>query len=186
VALTLVQEDGSGVSGANSYASLDFIITFALMRGVDLHSLFDEDQVIAWAIRAMDFIESFRSQFKGVKTSGTQLLQWPRTIDLSNEVWSEWMDRSSSHVQIDGFDVLDNQIPIELMSAQAQLVIEQSNGVVLMPTSSPNATVKMIKIGPLTREFFAADNQPLMPAFTSYLNPLLNEDAGAFLHTVRI
>lgn len=188
--LALVIEDGSGVSGANSYATITEIKNYAANRGVDLSSV-DSSQIIGWAIVAMDMLESFRDQFKGVKTAVvvsdfTGLLQWPRSIQLSSAVWSEFTTLVSPNVQIDGIDVGPNEIPQLLKDAQCQLVIEQNNGISLRPTSSPNATVKLVKVGPITREFFSADNQPLIPAFDALIKPLLSDQSGEFLHSVRI
>lgn len=190
MALTLTPEDGTGVSAANTYASLAEIKTYAANRGVDLSSV-DGSQIIAWAFIAMDMIESFRDQFKGVKTAVVDinfegLLQWPRAIQLSSAVWSEFSSLVSPNVQIDGIDVGPNEIPQLLKDAQCQLVIEQNNGISLRPTSSPNATVKLVKVGPITREFFSADNQPLIPAFDALIKPLLSDQSGEFLHSVRI
>src|ERR1700676_3354375 len=179
VSLALIVEDGSQVSGANSYADEDTILEYAAYRGIDLADS-PQDQIIAWAILAMDFIESFRDSFKGQKVAATQSLQWPREIPLNRlRMWDTFSDPLASfnypdpNVQVDNFDILPTEIPPTLVAAQCQLVIEQSKGVQLFVTSNPNATVKLVKIGPITREFFSADNQPLIPAFTALLNTLL-------------
>lgn len=177
--LALVQWLGSGTSGANSYASFDEIIDFAAYRNVDLTTV-DENTVIGWAILGMDFIESFRDEFQGSKTNPTQPLQWPRTA------YTRPFARTQAQILIDGNAVAVDEIPQTLVNAQCQLVIEQSRGVKLQPTSNPNAIVKTIKIGPITREFFASDNQPLLPAFIAFLSPLLNFGTGMALHTVRV
>lgn len=188
--LTLISEDGTGVSGANTYATIYDAISYAEYRGVDLTGETD-DQIASWLIIAMDLIESYRDQFKGVKRVLIEpdflgKLQWPRSIDLSSAVWSEWVTIVSPNVQIDGIDVGPHEIPQTLIDTQCQLVIEQKNGINLRPTSSPNNTVKLVKIGPITREFFQADNQPLMPIFEALIKTLLSDASSQFLNTVRI
>jgi hypothetical protein len=182
----LIVEDGSGVSGANSYASLATIKTFALSRGYDLSKL-DNAQLTAYSFLAIDYLENFREKFKGIKATQAQALQWPRMIDLDEAVWSEFSsDNTAVNVQIDGFDILPNQIPIQLVNAQCQLIMEQVNGTTLSPTNQASELyVRVKQIGPLRTEYFAPANAPSMPMVDAFMWPLLS-DAGAYIRTVRV
>lgn len=93
--MALVVEDGSNVSGANTYVTLAEFKAWADERGIT----YDNDAKITNHIyRAMDFIE--RQNFQGRKANETQPLQFPRT-----------------DVMIDGYYVDANEIPKELKIA---------------------------------------------------------------------
>lgn len=74
--MDIVVETGAGVVGANSYNSLDEIVSFASSRGLDLPC--EDDKLKPLAFRAMDYIESFSSRFRGERVLTTQSLSWPR------------------------------------------------------------------------------------------------------------
>lgn len=67
----IIVEDGSVVTGANSYVSEAELATYAADRGVAVTGAADE-----LIIQAMDYIEGL--SFIGVKGSSEQSLQWPR------------------------------------------------------------------------------------------------------------
>jgi len=93
--MALVVEDGSNVSGANTYVTLAEFKAWADERGIT----YDNDAKVTQHIyRAMDFIE--RQNFQGRKANETQPLQFPRT-----------------DVIIDGYYVDANEIPKELKIA---------------------------------------------------------------------
>lgn len=160
MAISIIVEDGSLVNGANSYVNLATARQFALNRGKSLPA--SDDEANAALIRAMDYIEAKRRQFKGVKVSPTQSLQWPRKC-----------------VDIDGEDFPENAIPIELKNAQCQLALEAAT-IDLMPTSS-GAFVIREKTGPIETEYsetISTSGSPNMPAVEAFLAPLLS--VGSF------
>ena len=183
---TLIVENGSNVAGANSYNSLVDIKTFAANRGYDL-SNFESPTLIGFALLGMDYLESFRDQYKGIKTDATQPLQWPRTVKPI--VFSDWTQdpKIPSNVQIDGFDIADDVIPQLIRDAQSQLVIEQAiNKIKLFPSLATNRQVKLKKIGPITTEYFASDATPIMLNVEAFLSPLISQGSFATLRTVRV
>lgn len=93
--MALVVENGSNVSGANTYVTLAEFKAWADDRGITYGN--DAD-VTKHIYRAMDFIE--RQNFQGRKANETQPLQWPRT-----------------DVLIDGYYVDATEIPKELKIA---------------------------------------------------------------------
>ena len=104
--MAIIVEDGTGVAGANSYASAATITAYALDRGITLPASVD-----SLIYRAMDFLESFSSRFIGVRVSRDQALSWPR-----------------EYVVIDGFEYPSALLPTMMISALAELVIEVSAG----------------------------------------------------------
>lgn len=109
--MPFVIEDGTGKSDANSYISSDDAKAYALARGVTLPSDIDAKLTLA-----MDYLES--RDYVWARATTTQALSWPRKHQgwLCNDPAQWWM-------------------PAEIAKAQAQLVIEQFNGVVLQPTT---------------------------------------------------
>lgn len=116
--MSLVVEDGSVVEDANSYASVLDARLYATARGVALPD--DDSAVEALLIQAMDYVESKRDKFQGYKASPSQKLQWPRT-----------------NVILDREPFPDDEIPSELVWAQAQLAIDAMTTPLF--TTSPNS-----------------------------------------------
>ena len=81
MAFTFTVEDGTGLAGANSYASVSYANDYHDGRGNTLwthSSVTDSDKEQA-LVRATDYIEKrFGHKFRGWKESSTQALQWPR------------------------------------------------------------------------------------------------------------
>ena len=105
--VTLIIEDGSIVSGANSYITVTEWDTWATDRGIQ-HS--HSDAKISHAIlRAMDYFESLN--FKGLKHTEDQPLQWPR-----------------DQVYVDGYSVDSDEIPKEVRGAMYELTKIELDG----------------------------------------------------------
>lgn len=182
--VTIVVQDGSSPSGANSYGDVAGVRLYATQRGVALSV--DDNIIGSQLILAMDLIESYRARFKGQKTDGDQPTQWPRTIPVSLQSFDDFTAETITEVRIDDQNIADDVIPITLIAAQYQLVIEQANGIKIIASSNPNRTLKEQKIGPITQVFFAADTQPSMPAFDNLMAPLLNNGGAFALSTTRV
>lgn len=169
MAIVLIIEDGSIVANANSYGDLEPAKVYATNRGVNLGT--DDEKIKAWLINAMDYLEGLK--YKGeLVEPGVQALSWPR-----------------KKVIIDGHAFVDNAIPSRLINAQYQLVIEQKNGISIMPTTS-GAFITREKVGPIETEYSAAiasssGLSPSMPLVDALLAGLLG--AGKFsLTTYRV
>lgn len=168
--LTLIVEDGTQVTDANSYASLTTIKAYATLRGIVLSI---NDTVIEnQAIKAMDYIEGKRNQFDGYKVSNTQSLQFPRC-----------------NLTIDGFEFPLDAIPNELIKAQSQLVCEQALGVDILPTLTEPPVRKEV-VGPIETEYAVAIGSsfdPVIPSVENLLQPLYKSGSTSFaLTTVRV
>lgn len=168
MAIAIIVEDGTGRANSNSYASIADAKAFCSIRGIVLPT--NSDTVAAWLINAADYIESFRTRFKGShKLLATQAMQWPR----------------AGRTVIDGFPLALGSMPFYLKQAQCQLVADQSQGVALFTSNDPDQTEKLVKIGPLEIEYDNTSNQSYLPAFQAMMEPLL-VDGGMFLTTQRI
>lgn len=158
---TIIVEDGSGVTDANSYCSLAEVRSFADNRGLSL-PVVDDDVEIAM-LSAMDFIESKRDQFQGVKTDSAQALQFPRV-----------------RLRIDGYPVDDNVIPTCLKFAQCRATFEVADGLDLQPIIDGMFITKDV-VGPLETEFEQIrtdDGLDVVEAIVSFLKPLFVKNTG--------
>ncbi len=127
--MTIIVEDGTNVSGANSYVSADDLTAFSLARGITVVG--NAEQLL---IQAMDYIET--QQYQGSKVLFTQGLQWPRV-----NVW------------IDGWYNNITNIPKELKNGQMETAIAIDQG------NAPDADVERFaireKVGELEVEYAA-------------------------------
>lgn len=161
--MALVVEDGTAKADANSFASLEVIRAYALLRGVTLSAT--DSVVESQAIKAKDYLEAQRDKFQGGKLTAAQALQWPRT-----------------GVVVDGFDVAEDEIPRELVAAQCAAVMELADGTDLMPTNDGRVIIRD-KTGPLETEWApGGSNLPAMPKVDALLKPLFKNSPGFFTY----
>ena len=153
--MTLIVEDGSQVSGSNTYVSDAEYVAYALARGKTIGASATLREIEL--IKAMDFIESHRRQFKGLKVAFNQSLQWPRYS-----------------VFIDGFAVDSDSIPDELKNAQMEAGIAYFSFDVLR--TGTNQNVQSEKLGELQVSYFNGGSwaTPQLETINIFLEVLLN------------
>lgn len=176
MAISIVVETGSGDNpAANSYATKAEAVEYAANRGTDLSGA-AADVIEAMLIKGMDYLLLYSERWKGDPVQpGVQPLDWPRT-----NVW------------IETYNVPDTEIPNMLKRALCQLVIEQHNGLVLLPSSEPGLPIVKEKIDVIETEYASPASiqgrdfsQPDFPQVDILLAKLLRDD-GFSLRTVRI
>ena len=101
---TITVEDGSIVTGANSYITAAQLSTYATDRGITLSGT--ASQLL---LQAMDYLESLK--YQGDKRDEDQPLQWPR----------DW-------VVVDGYQIDNDTIPQLLKDGQAEVAIAIDQG----------------------------------------------------------
>jgi len=155
--MTIIVEDGSIVTDANSYVSVADLEEFALARNITLPATDPEKEALL--IAAMDYLEAQR--YKGNKYSRDQELQWPR-----------------SGVVIDGFTVGTDEIPTDLKKAELQLAVEAIN-TSLQPNVIPSAKGAVIQetvegaVSVSYAEPVSPGAQPVFTKVDAYLSDLL-------------
>ena len=97
--MTIVVEDGTRVTGANSYVTEAELTAYAVARGITISG--DPEELL---IKAMDYIEEL--DFIGVKYQYDQALQWPR-----------------AYVMIDTYYIDQDEIPQQLKDALCEVAI---------------------------------------------------------------
>ncbi len=172
--MALVIEDGTGVTGANTYVSVATAKAFASSRG-DAYPTVDLD-VEKLLIQAVDYLEGQRRYFRGTKTDPTQPLQYPRLNSM-----------------VDGVIIADNVIPIELKYAQMQLSIDAFEFGSLLPSSDGYA-VAVEKVDVLEIQYAAGGRlsgtslpaTPNFPKAQAWLDALTDNGFTAYISTQRI
>lgn len=152
----IVVEDGSNVSGANSYVTVSELTSYAIARGVTLTT--DAERLI---VNAMDYLESLN--FVGYKYNETQPLQWPR-----------------GNVYIDGYYVGSDSIPQALKDAQMAICLEKEAGNDQLSTierETISETVGSISVTYKT----GSSSAPLSRAVNAKLKKLLANSGGLYL-----
>lgn len=148
--MSLVVEDGTRVTGANSYVSLAEFKAWADSRAIT----YGTDAVVQGQIlRAMDYIESLA--FVGFKETETQPLQWPRV-----------------NVVIDGFGLDASTIPVELKRAVYEATKIEIDGDSKLAPVDRQVTSEKVDTISITYK----DNAPMQratPALTAALRKLV-------------
>lgn len=168
--IAIVVEDGTGVAGANSYASVDTARAYAANRGVTLSS--DDDVVAAQLIQGFDYIETKECEFQGTRVFVESA--FPRRC-----------------VVVNGREIPETEIPSLLIAAQIQLVIAQANGINVMPNFVAADYVTEEKVGPLTTKYadpLSVGVAPKLGAVDAALAPLFGQCAsgGLGIKTYRV
>ena len=166
--MALIVEDGTNVAGANSYADLATLRTYALNRGVTLSVT--DSVVEAQAFNSMDFIESFRFRFQGVKTyqapnNTPQALQFPRSL---------YRD-SGTGIYIDCIQIDNNVIPQQLIDIECQCVMAVEAGVDFANLTQEQKFIIKEEVGPIKVTYADAEQgggEASIPYISSIQNML--------------
>lgn len=166
--MALIIEDGSIVANANSYQAVQDLRDYATARGEDLSAL-DDAAVSALLIKAMDYLQSLGSRYKGERVSATQDLDWPRTGAVG--------------VVLPSAIFPSDEIPRGLQIAQLALAFDAQT-TDLMPNRLPgdSGAVKREKVDVIEVEYAGTATQHYTPFFAkaqAHLNDLL-ERKGLF------
>lgn len=153
--MALIIEDGTQVTGSNTYVSDIEYVAYAAARGKTIAATAPLREIEL--IKAMDYIESHRRQFKGLKVAFDQSLQWPRFS-----------------VFIDGFDIGSDVIPDELQNAQMETAIAYNSFEVL--STKANQNVASEKLDTLEVSYFNGGSwqDVQLETVDVYLDILLN------------
>lgn len=152
--MAIIVEDGSIVSGANSYVTESELAQYATDRGVTLVGT--ASQLL---YKSMDYIEA--QSYIGDKSTQEQPLQWPR-----------------HNAYIDGYLFSSAAIPKELKEGQMMVAISIDAGV--DPLSTVDRAAKVEVLGPMSTEYAdnASDTQTIR-SISSKLSKLLASSGGS-------
>ncbi len=166
--MSFIIEDGTGVAGATSYATVAQAQAYATDRGLSLPAA--EADVQKLLIKACDFLQSLEDQYQGSRTDAEQALAWPR-----------------SGVTVFGTQLADDAIPGMLVQAQCQLAFD-SVANELLPVGSGREVLSET-VGPLSVSYSASGASTVKPIPTkalSILQPLMRSGGSMGLRTLRV
>jgi len=149
--MALVIEDGSVVTGANSYVTLAEFKTWADSRDISYNA--DDNVLEAQILRAMDYIE--RLYFIGNKANENQPLQWPRTEAL-----------------IDGYYADATEIPKEVKIAVYEATVVEAAGYSELEVQSRKTLRE--RVGDIEVQYADnSENRTITPALQYALNRIV-------------
>jgi hypothetical protein len=159
--MAIIVEDGSIVTGANSYATTAELSAFAAARNITLSGDYTTEQLL---IIAMDYIENLA--YKGMKVRSDQPLQWPR-VD----------------VYLDAYYFDSDAIPSQLKNGQMQVALSIDAG--NSPQQiAPRKTI-MEKVGDLAVQYAAGSSSVAIdPKINAFLYKLLDAGGPGSANTV--
>lgn len=186
---TMVVEDGTGLPNANSYASIDTLISYCNDHGI---TTADGDQQTA-LIRATQYIESnYRGRWPGarIKYRGLQSLSWPRYGAYANDEsrinyralqLSAGGYPESTYPFSIGYLIQPNEVPIELIQATCEAAIRE---LIVPGYLQPDLTLTNIKserAGDTEFEYFVGRGAvPLVTVIDGILGPILMSRTDLF------
>lgn len=156
--MSIIVEDGSGISNANSYVSLVDARGVLNLLGQDLNA--NDTTAEQEILNGMNYIESFRERYQGLKTNNNQSLQWPRL-----------------GVLIDNVPIDSDVIPQDLINGQVFAAYEFSQGNVLQPTVDGRSRASAEVVNAVKVSYFdtgSIDGLSIYVRINDSLNPLFN------------
>jgi hypothetical protein len=160
MAATLVPEDGTGVSNANTYITLAEYATYIDERG--LTDSTTDDARTGRIIQAKDWLESQDKSYQGNKNVEDQALVWPR--------WG---------VYIYSYSLGNNEIPQQLKDAQAQLVFDSASTSIYNVNDGQAITKEKVDVLEVEYSDNGVTNvQPIFAKVNALLKPLFKTIGG--------
>lgn len=153
--MALIVENGSIVTGANTYVSRADYITFAASVGV---TIANTDAADVQLIKAAQFIDQHEANLKGDRVERDQPMAFPR-----------------AGVIIDGWDWSHTEIPRNVILCQMQLALDINAGFdPWNPSVNPSLAIKREKIAVIETEYAVGESTGQKLSRTSTADALLN------------
>lgn len=149
MASTLVVEDGSLITGANSYINLTDARAYVAARGATLSAV--DATADAVVIKAMDYLESFSARFKGELVERDQALSWPRTgVNIESWYWSytEIPRQVITALCALIFEINAGEDPLNPSMATLPTIRKRVEGAVEIEYANPGPVMKVAKTQP--------------------------------------
>jgi hypothetical protein len=162
---TLIVEDGSIVSGANTYVTVAEFTQFCSDRNITITSTYgDESELL---IQAMDYFE--QQPFKGIKFIETQPLQFPR-----------------SDFYLDGYLTDSDAIPQLVKDAQITIAVSIMQG--NDPLTTLDRSVKREQVDVLEIEYMDnAGPSVIIRSISNIMRKLVvSSTMGSSFRTIRV
>ena len=161
--MSLIVEDGTGLSNSESYCSETFADTYHENRGnSDWLLVVDKEAALRKATEYM--LQVYRFKWTGYRAVSTQALDWPRSMVYLND-YAEEVSISSTIV------------PTEVKNACAELALKTYTDTQLLADMTDNVVKEII--GPITVQYSdsSADKYKSYSAVNSMLRPYFRSTA---------
>lgn len=160
MAAVIIVENGTVVTGANSYVTEAELATYAADRGITISGT---EAILI--IQAMDYVENL--EFIGIKTEEDQPLQWPRY-----------------NAVVDDYLIDSNEIPQLLKDGQMEACLAIDAG--QDPLANVARQTKKEKVDVLEVEYMDnAASKTIVKRITNKLRKLLNGSVSGISFVVR-
>jgi hypothetical protein len=161
--MTLVVEDGTGLSNANTYASVDEFTTFMTDRGETTIAEADTDQKEIALIKSADYMmQKYRLLWKGSRAQTDQRLDWPRRgVDVPDFFDPFYRDLSNIPLSFqDTLFIPENEVPTSIKEGQMLIAKETFSGDQSSGTlqDTLGRVTKREKLGVLEVEYFNSED----------------------------
>jgi hypothetical protein len=132
--MSLIVEDGTGLSTAESYVSVAGATARQAALGNTNWALLSTAEMEQALRRATQYmLQAFRDRWTGDRLNGTQALDWPR--------WNVW---------VDGYPVSPSVVPADIANACADLALKAAAGDL---NADLTRGVVREKVGPIETEY---------------------------------
>lgn len=166
--MALIVEDGSVVSGAESYTSVasadTYIANFLNSSTWIAQATADKERFLRRATQYVDNL--YGPRWSGIRIESDQLLDWPR-----------------ANAQVENYLFDHDAIPLQLEHAVAEVAVRLNDGIALTTDSEDgNITAEKVKVGPITvdTEFQGTKVQiTVIPDVDMIIAPLLDDTQRA-------
>jgi hypothetical protein len=170
--MSIIVEDGTGVTGAESYVSTAFCDTYHANRNNTGWAAIASTALKEGYLRQAEAYlrQTYRGKWKGVRVTALQALDWPR---WGCEITDVTLGQISYYVPY-------NVIPLELQYVQAELALFAVAGA-LNPNLKQGIITK--KVGPIEIEYDPYSSQsPRYPIVDGYMKIFIQAgmQGGAF------
>jgi len=161
--MSLIVEDGTGLSNSESYCSETFADTYHENRGnSDWLLVVDKEAALRKATEYM--LQVYRFKWTGYRAVTTQALDWPRSMVYLNDYAEE-------------ISVSSTIVPNEVKNACAELALKTYTDPLLLQDTTDNVVKEVI--GPITVQYSdsSADKYKAYSAVNSMLRPYFRSTA---------
>lgn len=158
--MAIVVEDGTGLANAEAYISVADADAYFLARGNAAWAALLTDAKEAALRLGADYMEgAYGQRWKGCRVSQTQALSWPR-----------------DGVCVDGYELPDDEVPLAVARANAELAVRASAGSLL---EDQGAQVKSEQVGLIAVSYMDGARQAIKyAAVDAMVAALLNGSAN--------
>lgn len=161
--MSLIVEDGTGLSTAEAYISVADAGTYLGNRGDTSWAAATTAAKEAALRAATDYmIQTFRPLWQGYRMTQAQALDWPR-----------------AGVVVDGFEVATDVVPTEVARACAEYALRVLAGDELLPDRASGGQVVRERVDVIETEYLPGSSPaPSFPAVDRMISPFLSYLSG--------